>query len=86
MGEFAKSLGFRDDDPFSKQLVLRLNRLQRNDDRLLVLGPVSLWLWIVDNDRRETRGCVLCKNINQEQLKALLQILTPPHKEPRDGK
>jgi hypothetical protein len=72
----AKDIGFRDNDPFSQQLVLRLKKFQRNDERLLVLGSVSLWLWIVDNDRRETRGCVLCRYITKEQLVSLVYIIT----------
>lgn len=68
-----KSMGL----PFAGEgnLYYRLKSLQIGDERYLVLGRVSLWLWIIDASRKENRGLILINNASLEEIRNLVDLL-----------
>ena len=79
MIEFYKSLGFIENKSIREigegHLIYRLKDLQVGDQRYLVVGRISLWIWIIDIQRKQNRSCVLLANPTKESVILLLEAL-----------
>lgn len=56
-------------------LVYDLKPLQVGNERYLVLGRVSLWLWVVDTFRDQYNCCVLINNTSLDEVCKMVDLL-----------
>jgi hypothetical protein len=56
-------------------LVYNLKSLQIGNERYLVLGRVSLWLWVVDTFKDKYNSCVLLNNASLDEVCQTVDLL-----------